>query len=100
MQVATDVDAVGDRSPEAREGPLGVLPALAVVGGGDAVLGDQDRYRDPAGGVPHGALEGLRVELPTGLGAAGRRVGRHRSVWADHHPGVGLYADEVVGAGG
>ena len=80
---------------------LHILDALGVVGGADAVLGDEQRQT--ARDVPRPAqtrLQGLGPELVAHERGAGATRVRHRSVGPDEHARVHLHAEEVVAFGG
>ena len=81
----------------------GVVDAAGVVGGGDAVLGDDHRHAagDPGACSRRAIAERLRVVLPAGQGAFGVVGPRGRvAVRADAGASVGLHADPVVAARG
>src|SRR5699024_5233144 len=100
VQVAAHVHPVGDRGGQRLQRPGGVGDPLVVLGGGDAVLGDQHRYvPDHRAGAPDRFTHGWRVVLPAHLGALRLRCRGHDAVRADDRAGVGLHADDVVALG-
>lgn len=63
--MAADVEAVLQGGGDRGEGAGAVVDAPAVVGGGDAVLGDDQRdVADDGGGVTPSVADGLGVVLP------------------------------------
>ncbi len=99
MQVPAHIDPLFDGVGEARQRFVGVADALGVVGGRDAVLGDEDgdalRHLP---GVAHGHGECVGAVGGADEGVVGVRRVRDETAGVHLLAGVGLDADEVVAA--
>ena len=93
MQVAVDLDTVFHRGVEASQRVVGVVNPSGIIGCGQAILRDDDRYAfAPCPCVTDANSQCRREVLPAGQGLFGIRGNRLRTALANERPQICLDA--------
>src|SRR5262249_15684126 len=95
MNVAADIDAVGEAAADSLNSALDVFDALAIVGRRYSIFGNEHRHSGFLARITDRGLQRLGIKLVAHLGGLGSLSGRLIFL-SDDRAGVGLHADVIV----